>query len=499
MTQQLYWGDIHNHCGISYGQGSLENALAAARQHLDFCSVTGHASWHDMPQRTKDFEFVVDYHTEGFTKLVGNWDMVRQGLESANVPHEFVTFHGYEVHSSEFGDHHVLSPSSDLPLLDATSPSDLVAKLAPRPVIVVPHHIAYLPGHRGIKWQAFSPAISPVVDVYSKHGCGMSDQGPYPYLTVLGPRDSRNTVRAGMRLGHRFGFVASTDHHGGYPGSYGDGIMAVLADEKTRQAIWDAILARRTYAVTGDRIACRFRINGAEMGSEIDDDGSRQIELEITACDQLDRILIYKNSNPWKVLGTDALMLYAESGRFKVRIEMGWGRSSTGFLWSGEVRVRDGVISSLEPCFRGKSMLEPIPDDVDDENVNALDNKVIEKTASYATWQCTTFKNPSTLDSQTSAVILEIEGDTHSLLDIELNGKKMTLSIGDLLDGSRGVNFHDFHSEAFLVHRAVPERQYQFQGEWSDTLRETPCDTYDVEVRQTNGQYAWLSPIFVSS
>ena len=23
----IYWGDLHNHCGITYGLGSLENAL----------------------------------------------------------------------------------------------------------------------------------------------------------------------------------------------------------------------------------------------------------------------------------------------------------------------------------------------------------------------------------------------------------------------------------------------------------------------------------------
>jgi hypothetical protein len=499
MTWQLYWGDVHNHCGISYGQGSLENALAAARLHLDFCSVTGHASWHDMPHRTKGFEFVVDYHKDGFTKLAKHWDMVRQVIEAANLPHEFATFHGYEAHSSEFGDYHILSPSSDLSLLETKSPSDLVARLAPRPVIAIPHHIAYVPGYRAIKWQAFSTAISPVVEVYSKHGCSMSDQSPHAYLATLGPRDSRNTVRAGMCFGYRFGFVASTDHHGGYPGSYGDGLMAVLADEKTRQAIWDAILARRTYAVTGDRIACRFRVNGAEMGSEVSAHGTRQIELETAACDQLDRILIYKNSRPWKVLGIDALIPPAKSGKFKVRIETGWGRSLTGFQWNGEVRVRDGAIRSVETCLRGKSIFEPTQGGLDDANVNALDNRVIENTASYVTWQCTTFKNPSTIDSQTSAVILEIEGDTHSILDIQLNGKVMTLSICDLLTGGQGAHLQDFPSEAFLVHRAVPESQYRFKGQWSDAERETPCDTYDVEVRQTNEQYAWLSPIFVLS
>lgn len=502
---QLYWGDIHNHCGISIGYGSLENALAAARQQLDFCSVTGHATWHDMPQRTKGYEFLVDYHKKGFEKLAKNWDRVRQAIEAANLPHEFITFHGYEWHSTGFGDHHLLSPSADLPILEADSPADLVARLAPRPVIAIPHHVAYIPGSRSVDWQAFSSAISPVVEVYSKHGCSMSDQSSYPYLITLGPRDSRSTVRAGMRLGHRFGFVASTDNHGGYPGSYGEGRMAVLASEKTRQAIWDAILARRTYAVTGDKIACRFRINGAELGSEIDGNGTRQIALGVTACDRLDKILIYKNSYPWKVLCGDAISRPRKSGRYKVRVEMGWGISMPGFQWKGQIRVRDGTIASLETCFRGQSvmeyvagMLEPIPDRFD-EALNAQDNRIVETTATDATWQCTTFGNLSTLHPQTSAVILEIEGDTKSVLDIQLNGKEVTLSIGDLLDGSRSVHLQDFRSKAFLVHRAVPETQYHFEGEWSDTEKETSCDAYDVEVRQTNGQYAWLSPIFVLS
>ena len=49
MTYRLFWGDLHSHCSISYGHGTVEQALARARQQLDFCSVTGHAFWPDMP------------------------------------------------------------------------------------------------------------------------------------------------------------------------------------------------------------------------------------------------------------------------------------------------------------------------------------------------------------------------------------------------------------------------------------------------------------------
>lgn len=497
--RHLFWGDIHNHCGISYGYGGLENALTAACEQLDFCSITGHATWQDMPRGRKGFQAVVDYHEKGFAKLAKLWDGVCQVVETANLAHEFVTFHSYEAHSNQYGDYHILSPFPDLPILEAASPSELVTRLAPRPVIAIPHHIAYVPGCRGINWQAFSTTISPVVEVFSKHGCGMSDHSPYPYLDPMGPRDSRNTVRAGMRLGHRFGFVASTDHHAGYPGSYGDGRLAVWAEEKTRQAIWKAILARRTYAVTGDKIACRFRINGAEIGSEINDPGLRHIELDVTACDQIDKIVIFKNSDPWKVLCGGSVVGSPRASRFKVRVEMGWGRSFEGYAWSGEIRVKDGILCSVESCFGGKSVLEHHLGKADDSDINALDNKVIEKTVTSAAWKCTTFKNISTLHPQTAAIIFEIEGDRQTVLYLQVNGKQLRYSIGDLLNGGRGTHLQDHASEAFLVHRAVPETYYRFQGRWNDPERETHCDTYDVEIRQINGQYAWLSPVFVIS
>lgn len=46
----------------------------------------------------------------------------------------------------------------------------------------------------------------------------------------------------------KFGIMCSTDQHSGYPGSYGDGRIGVLAPSLTRDAIWDA-LKNRQYVV----------------------------------------------------------------------------------------------------------------------------------------------------------------------------------------------------------------------------------------------------------
>ena len=41
MSYSAYYGDIHNHCGISYGHGTIEDAYENAKLQLDFVSVTG--------------------------------------------------------------------------------------------------------------------------------------------------------------------------------------------------------------------------------------------------------------------------------------------------------------------------------------------------------------------------------------------------------------------------------------------------------------------------
>ena len=62
MSDNRYWGDLHTHCAISYGYGSLERAFKLGREHLDFCSVVGHATWHDMPTDRDRYAFIIDFH-----------------------------------------------------------------------------------------------------------------------------------------------------------------------------------------------------------------------------------------------------------------------------------------------------------------------------------------------------------------------------------------------------------------------------------------------------
>ncbi|NLD71322.1 MAG: DUF3604 domain-containing protein, partial [Chloroflexi bacterium] len=406
---------------------------------------------------------------------------------------EFATFQSYEMHSRAYGDHHILSPADDLPLAQGESPDEILAAVAPRPAIAVPHHVAYVPGYRGIVWERYRAVRSPLVEVFSKHGSGFSDEGPYPYLHTMGPRDGRSTVRRGLEMGHRFGFTGSTDHHAGYPGSHGDGRVAVWAESLTREALWEAFLARRTYAVTGDKIACRFSVNGAPMGSVVAGGGLRRVALDARACAAIDKVIIYRDGRPWQIVNGETLGDASATGPYKVRIEMGWGNAPGAYGWEGIARVRGGAVRSVETCFRGRSVLAPTQDRAEDPDINALDNHLLSSGPQEVAWRCETLKNPSTLHPATAALILEIDGDPAAALHVALNGVEMAATIGELLEGGRATHMQPHNAEAFLLHRAVPEAAYALQREWTDE----GGGSYYAEVRQANGQIAWVSPVWV--
>ncbi|MEZ4719330.1 MAG: hypothetical protein R2851_25060 [Caldilineaceae bacterium] len=91
-TMQVYYGDLHNHCGLSYGHGALAAALDNARLQLDFASVTVHAVWPDLPTDDPYLGYLVDYHKEGFAKAEAAWPDYLAAMDAANDDGRFVTY-----------------------------------------------------------------------------------------------------------------------------------------------------------------------------------------------------------------------------------------------------------------------------------------------------------------------------------------------------------------------------------------------------------------------
>jgi hypothetical protein len=48
-----------------------------------------------------------------------------------------------------------------------------------------------------------------------------------------------------------------------------------------------------------------------------------------------------------------------------------------------------------------------------------------------------------------------------------------------------------------LIHAPVAKCAYKVEGAFRDTLAESECDIYHMEVTQYNNQCAWVAPVFV--
>ena len=290
---QILFGDIHNHNALGYGIGSLERSIDVARTHLDFFAFTGHASWHDMETMEGGRE---EHWIAGFSRLEEGWPRVQALIADANRSDRFSAFLGYEWHSSHFGDQCIVFPDDHRPLYCPDTIGALRTFCIDEQALMIPHHLAYPSGRRGVNWEVFDEACTPVVEIYSEHGNSEDDRGPLPFFNhSMGGRQTTNTVRHGLDAGLRFGFVASSDSHSGFPGAHGEGIMAALVTDNSREAILEAIRARRTYALTGDRIEIGFSGDGAPMGASLSARDQIEIAYDVAARDELDVVEIIAN------------------------------------------------------------------------------------------------------------------------------------------------------------------------------------------------------------
>ncbi len=491
------FGDVHNHCGITYGFGGLKNALDNAKTHLDFVAITGHAFWPDMPKPDERTAFLVNFHKEGFAKLEQNYPQIKDDIKSYNKEGQFTTFYSYEMHSSKYGDYHLVSGSDEIPLLKAATPEDWAKLVYKYPnTIIIPHHIAYTPNYRGINWDLHDENIAPAVEVCSKHGCSMSDSHPNNYYHNMGCRDARNTVYAGLEKGKKIGFVGSTDHHAGYPGSYGDCKVCVVCENNTREDIMNALKARRCYAVTADRIIADFSVNGHKFGSIVKEKSdTRTIKYKVETSDYLDKMIVYKNLKPMKIINGEYLDVINQTGIYKIRIEFGWGNIVGLYNWNFEIHTTGGKIVGLEKCFRGRSVLAPQQGQNISEDVNVIENHADITSETSVSGVVQTAKNTNTTSPATSAVVLTVEGDLQTVIKVEVNGLLETHKIGELIKSSYSRPMFESNSQCFKIHKAVSKSQFEIEGEICDNDCEDK-DFYHMEVFQKNGSMAFVSPVY---
>lgn len=506
---QILWTDMHSnphHEQI----GELSEWLKQARELFDFWPLAYypyHICQHESGLAVEDrYPLAI---------LEKDWEYIRSVTEAANQA-GFAMFMGYEWQGNgQDGDHNVFFKDNQAKMAYPLSYRELRDIYKGQEVIAIPHHLAYQPGERGKNWATHDETFSPFAEVYSSHGSSENDHGPLAMNRHIhmGPRTAVTTIEAGYRQGYRFGLIASGDNHQ-CPGIYCNGYCAVLAENNTKEAIWEAFKNRRVYGVSGEKIAVDFTLDEQPMGSIVTGNKAAKLALSVKAADALDRIEILSDNKRCEMIAPNDLAANENptgTVRFKFRLELGWGPDRRIFpqikakIWQGKLET-SGKLLSIEKCW---------------SNFGQELNKV---TAGSCEFKVTSFKKVSgdkwmgNTEIANEGFIFEIEADYDSMIALTIDGINYYLKVRELFKGSRIIplmaeakallkkeyGFTDFYRNDPWWHNAYKIKIYEAVRESAYTTKiERIVDTtalkqVRVRIWQRNGSCAWSSPIFIA-
>jgi hypothetical protein len=257
----IYFGDLHVHTsrehtpdgfGVEFSRQIAEEANRYARDEIghDFVAITNH-------------DYLLEDWMWGVQKEVAD-DYTQNGV--------FISFPAYEHTNSrwcakfknppvpdwrnepQWGHRNVYYRStSDASLLrcndhDYDTPEELFLAL-PEPSLVttVPHHTSA--ASHPFDWTTIDWSYDRSVEIIQMRGSFEED-----------------VVQNGRNRGHILGVVGGGDNHHGLAGAY-EGITAISAPALTRDALFDGLAGRRTYATTRGDVLLHFFGDGDIQGT----------------------------------------------------------------------------------------------------------------------------------------------------------------------------------------------------------------------------------------
>ncbi|MEA2064123.1 MAG: hypothetical protein U9P14_10525, partial [Gemmatimonadota bacterium] len=265
--------------------------------------------------------------------------------------------------------------------------------------------------------------------------------------------------------------------------------------ELTREAVFEALRNRRTYGVTGDRIRLGFTLNGHVMGQEIPFVRERNLAVQATGWDSIERVEVLRNN---EVIHRDFPMdrKTAASPWRKpvlVRIELGWGPWASLEIprvcdWEADIELRGGQILEYQPCFQSGPL-----DEKRRNRVSSVSDAGLQIT-SY------TSRKQAFAESPTNAVVLRIQGNAETSIEVKLSKpslQSVKKNFSELARSNQVTFTGPFPDESLIVHRPVMEANASTSFSFTNEGTGNSADWYYVRVVQANGQMAWSSPIWV--
>ena len=256
-TYQLYWGDLHRHSLVSRCTAGDEPSLEDFYRYAwDVCEY--------------DFWAVTD-HSENSSDH--QWWSIQKIADLFHIDDRFVPLYGFEWTSADTGHQNVIfgDVARGAPIFSAfaegtTDPAGLWEQMEQHPdfpAITIPHH----PGSAMVynDWDYHHPDYSRLVEIFQ--ACRGNYEALGAFRQYSDATKEGTFVLDGLHRGHRFGFIASSDH--GHGASY----VGAFAESLDRASIFESLHSRRTFAATTRDVLLDVRLGDALMGEEVVADG----------------------------------------------------------------------------------------------------------------------------------------------------------------------------------------------------------------------------------
>jgi hypothetical protein len=461
---KTWWGDLHGQTRATVGTGTIEEYFAFGREValLDM-----------MCHQANDFQVTEE-----------EWQRLRREIDRFHEDGRCVIFVGYEWSGMTpgggdrnvmfRGDVAALHRSSHAEVddmrdaaTDCFPVTDLFAQFAGRDDVMLIPHI----GGRYADIVGFhDPTLEPVVEIYS-------DWGRFEWL-----------LEDAIKQGYKVGVVANSDGHKGRPGAshpgastfgaYG-GLTCVLAESLTREAVFDAIKARRCYGVTAaQRIHVELEVNGLPMGATGRTNGPVKISGRAVGTGPIERIDVFRGLEHIRMVSPYTPESFEGSARYRIawagsRVR-GRDRLTT---WDGHVelsagRIVDPVVFAMENPEKG----------------------IRERSERRVSWVSNTTGDDDGID-------VTIEAPADAVFRFRTPVIEFPVSVRELADGqTRTVPAGGVDLRVFV--RRLPSRGHVSEIRFEHTDLSPPrgrCHPYWIRVTQEDGAQAWTSPVYLDA
>lgn len=476
---RIFWGDTHGHSGFAEGIGTPDRFMTWARDdaRLDYVTHSEHDIWMD------DHE----------------WEVLRDNVDAYTEEGAFIAYLGYEwtVRNLGGGHHNVLyrTPGGRERISTQFYPTlsrlyqGLRATAETDDVVIIPH------AHQAGDYRQNDPELEPLVEIMSQHG----------NFEWFG--------RMYLSHGHQVGFVAASDNHISQPGysspknsslAQRGGLGAILAKEKTTDAIFDGMKSLKAYATTGDRIILDVSVNETGMGQRGPYAEERTIRGRVIGTAPIESLSLYRNDEVlWeKDYLTDTDPTGDEEGVFL----LSFGSDATPYNpgdnprgwrhWKGTIEVESAELVDIEGMDFHNAFYQSLTPDPDRPNRFRFATLTRGDTSSIRL-RLSGIRRTTALRIQLEETQETGGGPPIYRQHQRIPGGTITLAIRDLERGRLEETLTvDAYTDTVSLRRQIETGERDVAFELSDRS-DRQGDYYFLRVRQANDAMAWSSPIWI--